>query len=720
MAAFATTSTGREVLTVIEGAPNATPARTSALRGFYELSQSERRRVIESTHGVEGLHALDHGGLTASSADDFVENALGIYALPYGVALNLRVNGKDYLAPMVVEEPSVIAAASFASKLVRAGGGFDAEADEPLMIAQVQLVDVSDASAATQALEAARAEILQLADLAAPSLVRRGGGAREVEVRVLGEPADAMLVVHIVVDCRDAMGANLVNTIAEAVAGRLAEIAGARVGLRILSNLCDRRCVRVRCRVPAGVLATATHDGQHVIDGIVAASRFAELDPYRAATHNKGIMNGLDAVVMATGNDWRAVEAGAHAYAARTGRYAPLARWRREGDVLVGELEVPLALATVGRTVDAHEAVRLSLRLMGIESAPELACVAAAAGLASNLAALRALATEGIQRGHMALHARAVAAARAGRAEVVDVDIVRAACDGRAIGDDRLKDLHNAGWLYELAPVERNRWLERVVWMRRVDRMAEAESLHPSSRTFSRFFAGWERLRETGIAPSGGDEVSGLLCALRDKWFDRGEARDPFAVNGFDRYVKASRRYHGANLRIETVAEHQVMLAELSGALLLSMPHAPVEYVEEILALGAVDQLFNDVRDLVEDSAAGVCRFPTELLERFGLRVEDLIIGQFDASGVAPLLDFVVSDLAARMRRSYTALSSDRTIHPTWQRLVSEFERRHELVEQTLRTTGFDVKRFTALHWAKAREAAESRATTGCMRKQKG
>ncbi len=287
------------------------------------------------------------------------------------------------------------------------------------MISQVQLVDVADPAAACERVLAAKAEILALADAALPQLVARGGGARDLEVRTLGEPSDAMIVAHVLVDCRDAMGANLINTIAEAVADRLATLARARVGLRILSNLCDKRCVRVRCRVPAEVLKTDDMDGQAVIDGIVNASRFAELDPYRAATHNKGIMNGVDAVVIATGNDWRAVEAGAHAFAARSGRYAPLSIWRRDGDSLAGFLELPLALGTVGGTLRVHPSARLSLDIMGVTSASDLAAVAASVGLASNLAAVRALATDGIQRGHMALHARSVAlAAGANGAEV--------------------------------------------------------------------------------------------------------------------------------------------------------------------------------------------------------------------------------------------------------------------------------------------------------------
>lgn len=406
--------------------------RTSELSGFYKVTVAERRKLISEATGVPAetmASALNGGGLSAETADKFVENVLGTYGLPYGVTLNVRVNGHDHVAPMVVEEPSVVAAASNAAKMVRAGGGFQVEIDPPVMISQVQIIHVKDRAGATRAIIAAREEILRLADAAVPGLVARGGGARDVEVRALGEREDEMIVVHILVDCRDAMGANLINTVAEAVADRLAALANGTVGLRILSNLCDKRCVRVRCRVPAKMLATEQMDGQEVIDGIVNASRFAELDPYRAATHNKGIMNGIDAVVIATGNDWRAVEAGAHAFAARSGRYRPLSIWRRDGDALTGFLELPLALGTVGGTLRVHPSARLSLDMMGVTEAADLAAVAASVGLASNLAAVRALATDGIQRGHMALHARSVAlaaGAAGGEVERVAAIIVEA------------------------------------------------------------------------------------------------------------------------------------------------------------------------------------------------------------------------------------------------------------------------------------------------------
>jgi hydroxymethylglutaryl-CoA reductase len=393
----------------------------SRLPGFYKLSVEDRRRVAAEALGIEVSElnkALGGGGMDCATADKSVENVIGLYALPFAVGLNLQINGRDYLAPMVVEEPSVVAAASNAARIVRAGGGFQAETDAPIMISQIQLDEVRDADAARAAILAERATILAEADASVPGLVARGGGARDLEVRDLGE---GMVVVHVLVDCRDAMGANLVNTIAEEVAPRLAHLAGGRVGLRILSNLADKRCVRVRASIPVDALSFEGRSGASVRDGIVRASRFAEKDPYRAATHNKGVMNGIDAVVIATGNDWRAVEAGAHAYAARNGRYEPLCTWRVGDDgSLVGELAMPLSLGIVGGPIRIHGGARLGLEMTGVESASELAMLVGCVGMASNLAALRALATDGIQRGHMLLHARTVAIAVGARGAQVE------------------------------------------------------------------------------------------------------------------------------------------------------------------------------------------------------------------------------------------------------------------------------------------------------------
>jgi len=361
---------------------------------------------------------LDSGGIHPSVADRVVENVVGVYALPLGLGLNFQVNGRDVLVPMAVEEPSVIAAASNAARMVREGGGFAADADEPIMTAQIELLGVPDPAAARARIEAASDELLAMAGATLPRLLERGGGPRELEVRLGNHPG--RVIVHVHVDCRNAMGANMVNTVAECLAERLAGLAGGRSGLRILTNLCDRRLVRVRARVPVAALgvrgagdagADEGFSGAEVRDGIVAASQFAEDDPYRAATHNKGIMNGVDAVVIATGNDWRGVEAGAHAFAAANGRgqYGPLAVWRADDDgSLIGKLEMPMPVGVVGGTVKAHAGARLAHRILGdaAASATELAMVIGSVGLASNLAALRALATDGIQRGHMALHRR--------------------------------------------------------------------------------------------------------------------------------------------------------------------------------------------------------------------------------------------------------------------------------------------------------------------------
>jgi hydroxymethylglutaryl-CoA reductase len=403
----------------------------SRIPGFYRLPLLERQQLIADRMGTplaQLKEPLDQGGLSAEIADKTVENAIGIYGLPLGVALNFRVNGVDRLVPMVVEEPSVIAAASNAARMVRASGGFTATMLDTWMTAQIELRRVADFVRAARAIDEEKTKLLALAATFVPSLVRRGGGPRDLEVRDLGE---GTLVVHLHVDCQDAMGANLVNTIAEGLGPELARIAEAELGLRILTNLCDRRRVQASCRIEFARLAAGDAgddraaleaSGRSIAEAVVAASRFAERDSYRAATHNKGVMNGIDSVVIATGNDYRAVEAGAHAYAARSGRYEPLAKWTLGAECLDGQIELPLALGIVGGTIRVHPTARMALSLLRVTSASELAEIAACVGLASNLAALRALGTTGIQRGHMLLHARSVAlAAGAALHEVEEV-----------------------------------------------------------------------------------------------------------------------------------------------------------------------------------------------------------------------------------------------------------------------------------------------------------
>lgn len=376
---------------------------SSRIRGFGDLDVPARRERLEAETGV-GLGGLLERGLDLETASAMIENAIGVMGVPLGVAANFLVNGRDVFVPMATEEPSVIAAASNAARMTREGGGIEAEADAPLGVAQIELLDPSPRAA--EAILGAREEICALANAAQPELVSLGGGARDLAVRRdVGGPH--RIVAHLSVDCRDAMGANMLNTMAEAISPCLARLAGARAGLRILTNLADSRLARARCRVPFAALARRGTDGAEVAAGVARASRFAEDDPYRAATHNKGIFNGIDALLLATGNDWRAVEAGGHAYAARGGSYGPLATWRAERDALTGRMEMPMAVGIVGGASRAHPAARACLEILGVESGRELAEIAVAVGLAQNLAALAALAAEGIQAGHMRLHGRA-------------------------------------------------------------------------------------------------------------------------------------------------------------------------------------------------------------------------------------------------------------------------------------------------------------------------
>jgi len=376
---------------------------SSRIAGFYKHPLQRRIAIIAET-GLLSPTAAEllrgGGGLDLDVADRMSENVIACHALPLGIALNFRVNQRDYLVPMAVEEPSVVAAASNAARLVRISGGFTGEANAPIMTTQIQFDDVPDAERVTARVDAHRDAILRVGNEAIPRMVARGGGCTDVDVRVL-DPVRGMVVVHIYVDVGDAMGANIVDTVAEAVAPALHELVGGRVGLRILSNLPLRRMVRVRANVSAEAVG-----GAEPADAIASASDFASLDPLRAATHNKGIMNGIDAVALALGQDWRSIEAGAHSYAAIRGRYEPLATWRRADEGLVGEVAMPLAVGTVGGATQVHPGVRAAFELLGSIDSRELALVMASAGLASNLAALKALAGEGIQRGHMKLHNR--------------------------------------------------------------------------------------------------------------------------------------------------------------------------------------------------------------------------------------------------------------------------------------------------------------------------
>jgi hydroxymethylglutaryl-CoA reductase len=397
---------------------------TSRIPGFYNLSLDERLDKLAEAAGfspgelapfrtLRRIQGDAPTGLTDEQADHMVENAVGTFGLPLGIGLNFIVNGHDVLVPMAIEEPSVVAGASFMAKLVRAGGGFSATMSDPEMIGQMQVLDIKDLMTASLKLYEHKAELLAEADAVDPLLKKFGGGARDLEVRLIEEsPIGAFLVVHLIYNVQDAMGANAVNTACEKLAPHVEEITGGRVHLKILSNLADRRLAKVNCTIPVAELAFDNFAGEQVRDGIIEAWAFAVSDPYRAATHNKGIMNGVDAVVIATGNDWRAIEAGAHAYAARDGRYTSLSTWGKDATGnLTGELEMPMAVGIVGGATKVHPTAKAAIKLMGVKSAAELAGIIVSVGLAQNLAALRALATEGIQRGHMSLHARQVAIA---------------------------------------------------------------------------------------------------------------------------------------------------------------------------------------------------------------------------------------------------------------------------------------------------------------------
>ncbi|WP_341888084.1 hydroxymethylglutaryl-CoA reductase, degradative [Variovorax sp. YR752] len=400
-------------------------AADSRIPNFRALTPAQRLAHIAQAASLtddEVALLAQPGALGVERANGMVENVIGTFELPLGVAGNFTVNGRDYLVPMAVEEPSVVAAASFMAKLAREGGGFEASSTGPLMRAQVQVIGITDPYGARLALLRARDEILAVANSRDKVLIDLGGGCRDIEVHVFGDtPRGAMVVMHLIVDVRDAMGANTVNTMAEAVSPLVEQLTGGTVRLRILSNLADLRLARARVRLAPSVLATRERSGEEVVEGVIDAYTFAAIDPYRAATHNKGIMNGIDPVIVATGNDWRAVEAGAHAYACRSGRYSSLTTWEKDtSGALVGTIEMPMPVGLVGGATKTHPLARLALKILDVKSAQELGEVAVAVGLAQNLGALRALATEGIQRGHMALHARNIALVAGATGDEID------------------------------------------------------------------------------------------------------------------------------------------------------------------------------------------------------------------------------------------------------------------------------------------------------------
>jgi hydroxymethylglutaryl-CoA reductase len=413
--------------------------KSSSISGFYKLSPKDRLVFLKQYADLSETECnllQNTGSLPLDLADHMIENVVGTMPMPLGIGMNFQINKHDYLIPMVTEEPSVVAAASYAAKMVRDGGGFHTSSTPPVMIGQIQVVGVVDPEAARTQVLAAKQDILKKANEQDPLLAKVGGGAKEVEARVIKTKVGPMVIVELDVDCRDAMGANAVNTMCEAVAPMVEELTGGRVYLRIITNLATKRLAKAWCTVPKQSVG-----GEEIVDGIVNASAFAEADPFRAATHNKGIMNGIIAVILATGNDHRAIEAGAHAYAALNGSYTSLSTWNRDTDGnLVGSLELPMTVGLIGGAVRTHPIAKIAVKILGVKTANEFGEVCAAVGLAQNLGALRALASEGIQRGHMSLHARNIAVAAGVPEDMLDKVVDRMVSE-RMIRMDRAKEL---------------------------------------------------------------------------------------------------------------------------------------------------------------------------------------------------------------------------------------------------------------------------------------
>ncbi|MEI3613660.1 hydroxymethylglutaryl-CoA reductase, degradative [Pseudogracilibacillus sp. SO30301A] len=401
---------------------------SSRVPGFYKMSIEERKQYIIDLYDLseeDAVQLLDQVSLPEETADKMIENVVGTFSLPLGLGLNFLIDGKDYIIPMAVEEPSIVASASYIAKIVREAGGFKTEATERIMIGQIQVVGCPDFDKAKRAILAEKETLIRAANDAYPSLVARGGGAEELEVRIINESDskyNQMLIVHLYVNTCDAMGANIINTMAESLAPVVEHLTDGKVYLRILSNYADRSLAKATCTIPPELLASDGFTGEEVRDGVVHAYEFAASDPYRAVTHNKGIMNGIDPVIIATGNDWRAVEAGAHAYASRHGQYSSMTTWSvDEAGNLVGELELPMSLGIVGGASRVHPMAKLAYKILRVGSAKELARVIVSVGLAQNLGALKALVSDGIQKGHMALHSRSVAMAAGASGDLVDI-----------------------------------------------------------------------------------------------------------------------------------------------------------------------------------------------------------------------------------------------------------------------------------------------------------
>jgi hydroxymethylglutaryl-CoA reductase len=648
------------------------------LAGLYRLPLRERHELLSRLLGLDMSELGDSSSrfaLRPDQADAMVENAIGVLGVPLGLCVNLRVDERDLIVPMATEEPSVIAAASNAAKRLRAGGGIRSEVKPPIMDGQIQILDVPDRKMAETLIEQAKAELIARANDKHQRIVAAGGGARDIEVRHLeptgpDDPLPPMLIVHLLVDVQDAMGANLVNSMCEDIAPEIERLTGGRVRLRIMSNLCDRRVVTVRGLVPFSELdGKDGASGADIARGIMEASVFAERDPHRATTHNKGIMNGVDAVLLAFGQDWRAVEAGAHAYAARTGRYRPLARWRLEGGHLEGQLEMPMAVGMVGGILPVHPTVGLVCKMAGIERASELASVAAAVGLAQNLGALRALAAEGIQSGHMKLHARKRTLVP--KTQASDADGGR---DSTFCREILPRVSRTFALSIEALPVDLREPV-RIAYLlcRLVDTVEDEPGLTPEHRQllFGEFDAELQDAEErpacfeADVGSLVADGANGELCrgagAVLRRFRTLGSAKREVIRTRLLEMSRGMRIYSargdtegGRRIRdMEDLERYCYFVAGTVGKLLTDLfdktvPLTPddLTYVRSrAVSFGIGLQLVNILKDVSDDHSRGDCFLPESLAAQYGVPIERL---QEDALR-EPALQ-MVRDVAARAR----------------------------------------------------------------------
>lgn len=662
------------------------PRITSRIAGFYQQGVKERIGLLDS-HGAldpETRTFLERGGgIETSVADRMSENVVAVHGMPFSIALNFLIDGRDRLIPMSVEEPSVVAAASNAARMARASGGFVGSADPSVMTCQVQLDEVPSAERAPAIIAAHEAALVALANEAIPRMVERGGGCRGIETRII-DAAEGLVVVHVHVDVGDAMGANLVDTVAEALAPAVRELIGGRIGLRILTNLPLHRLVRVECRLAHGDVG-----GLEVSRGIERASRFAEKDPFRAVTHNKGFMNGVDAAAVALGQDWRSIEAGAHAYAAHRGTYGPISTWRVDGEHLVGRCELPMAVGTVGGSSRAHAGVRAAFRILAVDNAQELGIALAAAGLASNLAALRALATDGIQKGHMRLHDRKNLPALVGSAQY------------RAFSNDTAKDEDAAGWVIDLAPAERDRWVKHIKWIRLADRLAENQRLEPHGARFTGFRAAFDALAATGSVDPAGPH-SDVMREIAAGLVELGPMADRH-LEAWRAYLDALARYRLQSEPIEDVRGYGEALGQLSGNASRLFPFLTAKHWESIYHLGALDQFFNNLRDLAEDVEQGVAFFPRTTLERFAVVPSDLLRDKpHELPGYRAMMEYWLGDYRRELLDRAKPFLEATDLHPTLLVMRVSTLARYDRIERAFRRCDLDFRRFAHDYWQRA------------------